>query len=283
MNNIEPICSVVGCKNTVPKTTGEFDVKASGLINIRLCPYCHNKYAHLLNAKGSFFPKIAMPGYLNVGGVIANALRNYLTPDPSKNLAASLTLMDNATDHELKINEVLADAAGQTVDLFPGGDESIKAFMSSSGWWADFFKVTKLNDKNSRLEVYKYVANNVQNIRSESVLKKIANTLSTKPDSKFGKKKNTLVAKLALTAASKIYDRNIDKALARTGLSRDNLPEISNIFMAHLAPILQRNGTITALDIRNISRSSKIPEKALSDTYNAIRTIQNYLKTLGRA
>lgn len=281
MNNVEPICSVVGCKNTVPKTTGEYDVKASGMVNIRLCPYCHNKYAHLLSSKGSF-TGFAMPGVLNVGGVIANALRNYLTPDPTKNLAASLTLIDNATDHELKINEVLADAAGQTIDLFPGGDESIKAFMSSSGWWADFFKVTNLNEKNSRLEVYKYVANNVQNIRSESIVKKIARTFSTKPDSKFGQKKNMLVAKLALTAASKIYDRNIDKALARTGLSRENLPEISSIFMKYLAPILQKNGTITALDIRNISRSNKIPEKSLSDTYNAIRTIQNYLKTLAR-
>ena len=277
-------CSISGCKYKAAHLKDEME-KEYG-VPIALCDTCYRQYRNklrggmLANAGNTAGTNMSM---LNIGGVINNMLGKLITPDKATHLSAMIGIR-TGKDQGNKLNALIQSATKQTIDLMPTG--SLNAKIVQTPWWESFFEIVGINNPQNKVEVLGYVNERIFGIseadesktgRFGQFAQKVADVFSTKPTGKAGRQKNSYVASLAVNAAANIYDRLLETALAKEGLSITDLPKVYEIFRTAILPTLSSTGGYSVNDAQRVAAGDGRYYQDILKAYEAYQQISNAL------
>lgn len=190
---------------------------------------------------------------LNPVGILLNAWRGFATAEMGDKLASIMSLKTGA-NYQAKIDKLIDDAPRLQEDLI--GDGTIGNLLTKK-WWQDLFKIAGLRSPTSIKFVADYVNNRIssisESINEQSTLRRMASNIgdfvSSKASGFFGRKKNSLVAKLAIEGVCKFYEMVVADITKKHGVSFKTFYNSIEMFQEQILPIMAANGNKFSQDI----------------------------------
>ena len=311
MANNDRVCCVFDCNESPIETPIEFDYKYG--LKLALCKTHSTEFFQKFSQKNALLGGVSgkAGGNLNIVGILANALSNYTTEDKSKKLKSILSIR-LSKDVGGAITALIDQAGAAQDDLSPGANSTGIEQAMNMDWWNKFFEATHIYQPANKQWLIQYVANQSRSVR-ESIneatdaddeeeadddedekprgnflatagkyaankIQGVRNFLDAGPTGTFGKKKNALVAKLAVAGAVELYERAINSILAKMNLSEKDIPIMYNIYDKYIMPIFMQNGTVTETDMNKLAKGDAKLLTVIKNSYVNIDKLSKELR-----
>ena len=311
MASSDRVCCVFNCNESPIERPVDFENKYG--LKLALCKEHNEQFFQKFSVKNAIFgnSQAGVGGNLNIVGILANALSHYTTEDKSKKLASVLSIR-LGKDVGGAITGLIDSASAEQNDLSPGSTSVGIDQALNMDWWKKFFAATHIYQPGNKQWLIQYVANKSKSIR-ESIneadepdedvdedeeeerpqrksfmnragkwaankVQGVRNLLDTSPQGTFGKKKNALVAKLAVAGATELYERTINTILAGMSLSEKDIPIMYNIYDKYIMPIFKKNGVVTTTEMNKLARGDAKLYQAIKNSYDNISKLSAGLR-----
>lgn len=309
------VCCVAGCSESPEEKPVDFEYKYG--LKLALCKEHNTSFFEKFSQKNAIFgnSQAGAGGYLNIVGILANALSHFTTEDKSQKLASVLSIR-LGKDVGGAITALIDSASAEQNDLSPGSTSVGISQALNMDWWKNFFAATHIYQPGNKQWLIQYVANQSRSIKEsineaeepdedveededeegserkprQSFMNKagkwaankvqgVRNLLNTGPQGTFGKKKNALVAKLAVAGATELYERSINTILAGMSLSEKDIPIMYNIYDKYIMPIFKKNGVVTTTEMNKLANGDAKLFQAIKNSYDNISKLSAGLRT----
>lgn len=253
-------------------------------IDISLC----DKHALILKTKQSSMKSTTgaagqRSAPLNPAGILVNAWRGFATMEMSGQLA-SIMALKTGVNYQKNIEKLIDDAPRLQEDLI--GDGTIGQMVTKK-WWRDFFKIAGLRSPEALKFVADYVSNRIssisESINEQSTLRRMASNIgdfvSSKASGFFGRKKNSLVAKLAIEGVCKFYEMVVAQITKKHGVSFRTFYNSIEMFQEQILPIMAANGNKFSQEI--LMATGEYDQDEITDmlqAYELVKDVSDELK-----